>query len=135
MVRKTGAVQVTGLNEFIRALRKTESRADKEMSKAAQKWLEQTLVPEVRRRAPRRTGRLAGSVRAIRRVGSAILAVGTEVRVPYAGPINFGWPARNIKAQEFIYSTIARQDKQWEDTFVEAIDRWLSEAFPEGRIT
>lgn len=127
-------VQVTGLNALRAALKKLPHRADLEMARAGQEWLDKSLVPAIKRRAPKRTGRLAGSVRALRRVKAVTLAVGTEVRVPYAGPINFGWPARNIKAQEFIYSTIAQQGNSWEESYVAALDRWLREAFPEGQL-
>jgi len=128
------AIQIHGLNELRNAIKKLPGRMDIEMAKAGQDWLDRTLVPAIRRRAPRRTGRLAGSVRALRKIRAVTLAVGTEVRVPYAGPINFGWPARNIRAQEFIYSTIAAQGSEWEKSYIDALDRWLGEAFPEGRL-
>lgn len=49
--------------------------------------------------APRRTGRLASSFRPTR--GAKNEAV-VSSSVPYAGPINYGWPARNIASAHFI---------------------------------
>lgn len=53
------------------------------------------------RYAPRRTGMLAGSVRGNRAKNKAIVSAG-RARVPYAGPINYGWPARGIAAAGFM---------------------------------
>lgn len=51
--------------------------------------------------APKRTGRLARSVRGNRAARKAVVAAG-RASVPYAGPINYGWPARNIPANGFM---------------------------------
>ena len=51
--------------------------------------------------APKLTGRLAGDVRGNRARNKAVIAAG-RVSVPYAGPINYGWPARNIEAAGFM---------------------------------
>jgi hypothetical protein len=45
--------------------------------------------------APHRTGRLAASIRGNRAKSKAVVTAG-RARVPYAGPINYGWPARKI---------------------------------------
>jgi len=51
--------------------------------------------------APQRTGALADSVRGNRAKSKAVVAAGSA-RVPYAGAINYGWPARNIKPVGFM---------------------------------
>jgi hypothetical protein len=51
--------------------------------------------------APRRTGRLARTVRGNRAARKAVVSAG-RASVRYAGPINYGWPARNIKADPFM---------------------------------
>lgn len=48
-----------------------------------------------------RTGRLAGDVRGNRARGKAVVTAG-RASVPYAGVQNYGWPARNIRAQGFM---------------------------------
>lgn len=52
--------------------------------------------------APKVTGTLAGNVRAGSAKTKASVAVGSKARVPYAGPINFGWPRRNISPSLFM---------------------------------
>jgi len=51
--------------------------------------------------APRRTGRLAGTVRGIASKNKATVTAGSAT-VGYAGPINYGWPRRNIRATHFM---------------------------------
>lgn len=51
--------------------------------------------------APKRTGALAGSIRGNRAKNKAVVAAG-RARVPYAGPINYGWPKRGIAPSGFM---------------------------------
>ena len=55
---------------------------------------------------PRRTGALAGTLRIGRNARGPTIALGTGARgkVPYAGPIHFGWPKRGIEPQPFLYA-------------------------------
>lgn len=55
------------------------------------------LAGAVAAAAPRRTGRLASSVRPVRARGEAA----AESTVEYAGVIDRGWPARNIAPADF----------------------------------
>jgi hypothetical protein len=48
-----------------------------------------------------RTGRLAASVRGNRAKAKAVVTAG-RASVPYAGPINYGWPKRNIEPRQFM---------------------------------
>ena len=49
--------------------------------------------------APRRSGRLAGSVKAKGSTTGASIVAGGLKAVPYAGPIHYGWPSRPNKAR------------------------------------
>lgn len=51
--------------------------------------------------APKLTGTLAGDVRGNRAKNKAVVIAG-RVSVPYAGPINYGWAARNIQGAFFM---------------------------------
>jgi hypothetical protein len=46
-------------------------------------------------------GQLRGDIRGNRAKSKAVVTAG-RVRVPYAGPINYGWPARNIEPSGFL---------------------------------
>jgi len=51
--------------------------------------------------APRKSGRLAGDIRGNRAQSKAVVTAG-RASIPYAGPINYGWPARNITGSGFM---------------------------------
>lgn len=70
---------------------------------------------------PRRTGRLAASVRPSGTQTAAIVRAGRKA-VPYAGPIHWGWPKRNIKAQPWLADTAARTQNTWEATYLAALE-------------
>lgn len=63
------------------------------------------------RGVPVLSGRLRKSLRTkSTRTRGSVLA-GSSL-IPYAGPIHFGWPARNIEPQPFIYDALdARKDQ------------------------
>jgi hypothetical protein len=51
--------------------------------------------------APKRTGRLAGNIRGNRAKSKAVVTSGGRA-VPYAGPLNYGWPARGIAPSNYL---------------------------------
>jgi hypothetical protein len=51
--------------------------------------------------APHRSGRLRASVRGNKAKNRAVVMAG-RARVPYAGPINYGWRKRGIKGTMFL---------------------------------
>jgi hypothetical protein len=51
--------------------------------------------------APHVSGRLASDVRGNRAKSKAVVTAG-RASVPYAGPINYGWPARSITGAGFM---------------------------------
>ena len=63
------------------------------------------------RYVPVRTGKLAASIRAAATMTSGKVRAGSAA-VPYAGPIHFGWPARRIKPQPFIYDAMDVRRKE-----------------------
>lgn len=95
-------VAVVGLNETVRALRRVEKDAPKEVTKANKKAAE-TAVPYVQRTTPVLTGTLRRSVKARATQRSASVVAGKAGRSKlYAGVIHWGWPRRNIKRNEFM---------------------------------
>jgi hypothetical protein len=62
--------------------------------------------------APKRSGALAGSIRPTRAAaGVAIKAGGAGI--PYANPIHWGWPKRNIAANPFLSDAATQSEAQW----------------------
>lgn len=109
MVEAAG-LRVNGLNVFRRNLRRVNSDLPKGLT-ALHKELAATLVDAARDTAPRRTGRLASTIRPFGTQKAAAVGAGKKA-VPYAGPIHYGWPARNITAQPFLTETIHRHQER-----------------------
>lgn len=75
------------------------------------------------RLAPRVTDKLAGTVRGNRAKSTAIVTAG-RASVPYAGPINYGWPRRTIAASLFLQ----RADAQLEDRAPAILEDQINQA-------
>lgn len=107
---RQGTVQVEGLGQLRRQLRALgDDLADLKQANAA---VSAFIAPAAAARAPRRTGRLAASVRGTRAAGGATVAAG-GASVPYAGPVHWGWPSRHIDAQPFIRDTALATESAW----------------------
>lgn len=92
-------VRVTGLNETVRALQRLGVEVDDIKDVMADIAAEGARLAG--QYAPRRSGRLAASVRGNRAKGKAVVTAG-KAKVPWAGPVNYGWPARGIKGRFFM---------------------------------
>jgi hypothetical protein len=95
---------VVGLREVQRDLRKLGDDTKTEM-KDTHKAAAEVVVLGAKRLVPYRTGALANSIRALASNTSGRVRAGSA-SVPYAGPIHFGWPARRIAPQPFIYDAM-----------------------------
>lgn len=75
--------------------------------------------------APRRPGSnlLASTVRFGATKTSATIRAGNNTTVPYALPIHWGWPARNIRAQPWLTEAAQQTEPQWLPHYEQAITR------------
>ena len=80
---------------------------------------------EAQRRVPRRTGRLASSMKPTRSKKRASVTA----RVPYSKPIHWGWPARGIPANEYLYGAAKDTEAEW----LRAYDREIQAALNKVR--
>ena len=74
----------------------------------------------------RTTTKAAASLRtgATRRAG--VIRAGRKA-VPYAGPINYGWPAHHISPRLFVNTGVAQSEPQWQRLYLDFINRTLSQ--------
>lgn len=103
-------VRVEGLRDLSRAMRRAD--ADLAELKDANARAAAYVAAVAAARAPHRTGRLAASVRGNRAQGAAVVR-GGGARVPYAGPIHWGWPARKIAARTFVVDAARDTESTW----------------------
>lgn len=63
-------------------------------------------------RAPRRSGRLAGSVRPAGQARAAIVRAG-GAKVPYAGVQEWGWPKHGITGRHYLTGAAKSTESRW----------------------
>ncbi len=120
MATSSGSVKVEGLNKTLTALQRFGVEA------ADLKDVMGAISAEGARLAssfaPKRSGRLAGTVRGNKAKAKAIVIAG-RARTPYVGAINYGWPRRNIKPALFMQ----RADRALAPRAVDMLERGLDD--------
>lgn len=129
--RSEFSVFVLGMRDFERELRAADPQFPRELRRR-NKASAEIVAEEARSRVPVRSGRLKGSIKSGASSRSAYVKAGTEAKVPYALPIEFGWKARNIEPQPFIYPAIEEKNEQVVEQYGDGIDDLMRRAFPEG---
>lgn len=119
-VEGQGRLEIDGLREALRDIRRLGDDARDDMKDTHRKAGE--IVATVARGiAPVRTGRLASTIVSAPTQRQGRVRVGRGQSIPYAGPIHFGWPARRIKPQPFIYDALDQRADQVRRVYEERI--------------
>jgi len=105
-----------GDEELVRAMHAAQERL-RDMT-AQYAFTGKVIVAAARRKAPKQTGRLAGSLRAAPegqqvQVGSPLV---------YAPVIHYGWPAHNIEPQPFLDEAAEETQDEWMREFIRELD-------------
>lgn len=104
-------VHVDGVDRLKRTLRKAGH--DVSQFKEANRAAASVVSGAATGTAPKgRTGKLAASVRAGATQKAGVVRAGRK-SVPYAGPIHWGWPRRNITAQPFLSASARATESEW----------------------
>lgn len=123
-------IQIEGLRETTARLRKLDKALVKEI-RVINKAAAESVALEAKARAPRRSGKLAGSIRAGATQRSGIVRMGGAA-VPYAGPIHFGWYRHHIQPQPFLYNALDERRPAVYEAYKTSIDALIIEHFPGG---
>ena len=117
---RKGAEGIGGLKEVNKALR-SMSKATRDDMKETHKRAAAIVIEGAKRYVPVVSGKLAASIRdgSTQRMGRVRIG---SASVPYAGPIHFGWPARAIKPQPFIYDALDGRRREVANLYAERID-------------
>jgi hypothetical protein len=125
-------VRVEGARELRKALKSVEGGlAD---LKATHNKIAQVVVPAGKSGVPRRTGRLADSIRGTGTKTASIVRAG-GARVPYANPIHWGWPARNIKGQPFLSDAGKETEPVWTEIYAHDTQALIDRAITANAMT
>lgn len=122
------AVRIEGLKETQKKVRKILDDMDRDAAKGELKSMNTAAAEIVAGRAlqlvPVRSGRLRDTVRPSGTQKSARVRAGFA-RVPYAGPIHFGWAARNITPQPFLYDALDARRREVLDHYDSQIGKLI----------
>ena len=115
------AIQITGAKELRKAMKGAGREDLKAALKAAHLAIAKDIAGEAAKRAPRRSGNLARSVRGLGTATSARIAGGSKA-VPYAGVVHYGWPAHNIAANSFVTDAVSDRMDEARASYEKAVD-------------
>jgi hypothetical protein len=101
------AVHIQGLRDITRAMEK--AGVEVEELKEVMGGVAAEAAQTMQRYVPTRTGALRASVRGNKAKGKAVVTAG-KARVPYAGPIQYGWRARGIRPAMYVERTDSVMD-------------------------
>lgn len=108
------SVKITGLSKVQRDLKKLSTDAldlNKTEFLSTNKAVAEIIINESRKNIPVVSGALAAAIKNKSTKKSAKVGT-TYSQMPYGGPIHFGWPARGIRPNPFIYDAIdSRRDE------------------------
>lgn len=115
------AVRIDGLDRFVRQLNKLDPAITDEL-KVGNREQAEAVADVARAKSPRRDGDLVGSIRAGSTKRSGVVRAG-RARVPYAGPVHFGWPAHRIRPRPFLWDALDDRRSAIEADYLERITK------------
>lgn len=99
-----GQLEIEGLRDVQKAMKNFSDDSRNDMKETHRK-AGQLVVDGAARLVPVRSGALLASLRSAPTQRQGKVRLGSAA-VPYAGPIHFGWPARHIQPNPFIYEVL-----------------------------
>ena len=119
-----GQLQIEGLGAVQKAMRNFADDSRNDMKETHRK-AGQIVVDGAARLVPVRTGALLASLRSAPTQRQGKVRVGSAA-VPYAGPIHFGWPDRNIRPNPFIYAVLDQRRDEVMRLYEERINQLIT---------
>ena len=114
--------------KFRQQLEAVGEEANEDLKKANLEGVEQVLA-EALRRVPVRSGKLKATIKGSASKVRGTIRAGTKAKTIYAWPIHFGWAARNITPNPFLYEALDdRRDEvkeAYETQIAAIIDKYL----------
>ena len=132
------AVKFNGAAEFRAKLQ--QMGVDLKDFKTINRLIAENVADNARGRAPvgrdrkgHSGGTLQGDIRAGATKTRAYVSVGRK-KIPYAGPIHFGWPARNIEPNPFLYEAMDSRADDVREVYAKRVDELAMRTATDGRI-
>ena len=114
------SIKATGVKELRRELRRMGDDLDD--LKALNLDVATLVSDRAKELVPRRTGNLADTIRPAGTKTAGRVRAGFK-RVPYAGVIHFGFPARRIQPQPFLYDALDQRRGEVFDAYFKGVKK------------
>jgi len=114
------SIKATGVKELRRELRRMGD--DLEDLKSLNLTVATLVSQRAKDLVPRRTGNLADTIRPAGTKTAGRVRAGFK-RVPYAGVIHFGFPARGIQPQPFLYDALDQRRGEVFDAYFKGVKK------------
>lgn len=124
------AIEVVGLSRLRTTMRK--AGLDLGRLKGLNRDAAEAVAPTARATAPvgpAAGGHISSSIRVGATASAGVLRAGTgrNGRFPYGGPLHWGWPARNIKAQPWLAQAAQATEGRWTDVYQKGVESILKD--------
>lgn len=119
-----GMAEIEGLRQVQKAMRNFSDDSRNDMKETHRK-AGQIVVDAAAGKVPVRTGALLASLRSAPTQRQGRVRIGSAA-VPYAGPIHFGWPARHIQPNPFIYEVLDGRRQEVYALYAERISQLVT---------
>ena len=117
-------VQIKGAKELRKIAKDVAGKEGQAALRKANKDAGLIVADEAKNSAvPVKSGDLQASIKPASTIKSALVRAGGTKAVPYAGPAEFGWPARNIAGAKFLQTAVHNEFQQVREFYERAIER------------
>jgi len=123
MAKGTGAIRVKNLRPLQRELAKAGSKDVVKEVRKANKDAALIVSDKAKQIVPVQSGKLQKSIGAQAQRDSARVKAGTSKGVQYAGPIHWGWPAKGIRPQPFLFDALSDKRDEVEKAYEDNLAR------------
>tara|TARA_R110002012_G_scaffold320793_1_gene545596 strand:- start:31 stop:438 length:408 start_codon:yes stop_codon:yes gene_type:complete len=94
--------------------------------KELNKKVAEVVASQAKNEVPVRTGKLKDTIRGAGTKTQGVVRAGFA-RVPYSGPIHFGWYKRNIQPQPFLYEALDKRRGEVFDKYNKGVRKILKD--------
>lgn len=116
-----------GLRDLTKSLRRISKDLPKEVREINLR-LAEPVAELAKRKAPKKSGKLAGSIRPLATQRGGRVVVGRK-SIVYVNPIYWGWARHNIEPHPFIDDAIEQQRAKTEAQFIKEVDSFIREVW------
>lgn len=125
-------IKVKGYKQIVKSL-KDVGIPQKEIN-AAGKIAGEKVVLEAKSLVPVRTGKLRDSIKLVTNTRGVSIKAGSEVRVPYANPIHWGWYSRHIRPNPFLSNALGYNRQEIYETYFAQLENLIAQQSTKGTI-